>query len=242
MRRDPNPGPGGVTESVVVGQQLAVGVRFNVTVNERFEQPEFEPVEQHFGLALGGDTVGVRVIVSERVNFSFAEQLGQFGDSIKEQKMKAGFVIVGAKELEANLKTLGRKVQKRVVRQAVRAAQKPLLARAKANARSISRAGRMGPLMAKNIVIKAPKKQRPGTYALHVQMRAGVDAFVHRTKGGKQYFIPALIEHGHGPTAAQAARPFLRPAADATRGEAKRILSKELRIGILREAIKGRYA
>ena len=156
--------------------------------------------------------------------------------------MKAGFVILGAKETEAQLRTLGRRVQQKVVKQAVRAALKPLQARARANARSISRAGRMGPLLARHIVIKTPKRQKPGVYALHVQIRGGVDAFRHTTKDGREYFIPSLIEHGHGPSGEQVARPFMRPAADATRDAAKRILSQELRIGILREAIRGRYA
>ena len=156
--------------------------------------------------------------------------------------MKAGFVILGAKETEAQLRTLGRRVQQKVVKQAVRAAQKPLLERARANARSISRAGRMGPLLAKHIVIKTPKRQKPGIYALHVQMRAGIPAFTDVAENGREYYIPAAIEYGHGPSGEQVARPFMRPAADATRDAAKRILSQELRIGILREAIRGRYA
>jgi len=100
----------------------------------------------------------------------------------------------------------------------------------------------MGPLLAKHIVIKAPKKQKAGTYALHVQMRSGIPAFTHTAKNGKEYYIPAVIELGHGPSGEQAARPFMRPAADATKAAAKRILSEQLRIGILREAIKGRYS
>jgi len=156
--------------------------------------------------------------------------------------MKTGFYIEGARELERNLLTLEKRLQKKVIRQAVRAGQKPLLNRAKANAKAISRAGKIGPLLAKNIVIKAPKKQKPGIYALHVQMRAGVPEFRHTTKEGKEHYIPAAIEYGHGADKESAARPFLRPAADATKGETIRILTKQLRVGILREAIRGRYA
>ena len=175
--------------------------------------------------------------------------------------MKAGFYIEGAWELKSNLNTLGTRVAKKVIRKAVRAGLKSLLTKAKANARSRV-GGSMGSLLAKNIVIKAPKKQKPGIYALHVQMRAGVPEFVHYQKGahsrlwrvrrgkrvpgpGKEVgrtFIPAAIEYGHGSDKESAARPFLRPAADTTRAETIRILTKQLRVGILREAIRGRYA
>jgi len=155
--------------------------------------------------------------------------------------MKAGFVIEGAKELERNLATLEKRIQKKVVRQAVRAGQKPLLARAKANAAQRV-GGSMGSLLAKHIVIKAPRRQRKGLYALHVTLRPGIPEFVHVTRAGRQHYIPADIEYGHGADQAAAARPYLRPAADATKAESLRILAQQLRVGILREAIKGRYA
>lgn len=154
--------------------------------------------------------------------------------------MKAGFVIEGAKELERNLATLEKRIQKRVVRQAVRAAQKPLLARAKSNAASRV-GGTMGALLAKNIVIRAPRRQRKGTYALHVTLRPGVPEFVHTTRAGRPHNIPSDIEYGHGADKESAARPFLRPAADATKDESLRMLTQQLRVGILREAIQARY-
>lgn len=155
--------------------------------------------------------------------------------------MRAGFVIQGAKELERNLATLGPRVQKRVVRTAVRAAQGPLLKRAKANAVS-NVGGAMGALVSKNIVRRAARRQRPGTYAIHVQLRSDVPEFRHTSRSGRETFIPSAIEYGHGMVKEQAARPFMRPAADSTKDEAKRILTRELRTGILREAIRGRYA
>jgi len=155
--------------------------------------------------------------------------------------MKAGFVIEGAKELERNLATLEKRIQKKVVRQAVRAGQKPLLARAKANA--VNRVGgTMGALIAKNLVIKAPRRQQKGMYSLHVQLRSGVSEFVHPTKSGRRHFIPADIEYGHGSDKEGAARPYARPATDATREESIRALTRALRTGLLREAIKGRSA
>ena len=154
--------------------------------------------------------------------------------------MQNGFVIEGAAELEAKLQTLALKLQKRVVKGAVRAGQKPMQMRARSNARALPRStrrdGAMARLLAKHIVIKTPRKQRRGSYSLHVQMRSGVAAFT----SGKSY-IPAAIEYGHGSSPKAAARPFMRPAATATQRETMRIVSREMANGILREAIKGRY-
>lgn len=161
--------------------------------------------------------------------------------------MRVSFQLEGATQLEANLKTLGRRVQKKVVRQAVRAGQKILLARAKANARALghgqSHPGRdMSELLARNTVIAAPRKQNPGSYSLHVQMRKGVAEFVHKSEAGRETYIPAAIEYGHmaGSTYV-VARPFLRPVADASTRERIDALSRKLAAGILREAIQGRY-
>lgn len=169
--------------------------------------------------------------------------------------MRIGFVIEGGEQLERNLATLPDRVQKRVVAPAVRAAQRPMLARAQANARSLPRAEqrlfvagkggqediRMAELIARNIVIAAPKRQHRGSYSLHVQMRRDVPEFRHKSKAGVETYIPAAIEFGHGSDPAGAARPFMRPAADHTIAETRRILATEMGNGILREAIKGRY-
>lgn len=160
--------------------------------------------------------------------------------------MKIAFQIQGGDELMKNLATLGLRVQKNVVRQAVRASQKPMQAAARSSAKGLGsehdRDGvDMSELLAKNIVIAAPKKQQPGTYSLHVQMRRGVPAFVHKSKAGRETYIPAAIEYGHmaGDTYVPAI-PFLRQVAEQTVNERIRVLSDEMRKGILREAIKGR--
>jgi hypothetical protein len=155
--------------------------------------------------------------------------------------MKTGFYIEGGEQVEAMLKTLPAKMQKRVIRKAVRAAQKPLLKKARANAQAMSKAGVMGPLIAKHIQIRAPKRQRRGSYSLHVQMRPRVEALWRKTKRGREYYLPAVIEYGHGPTKEAMARPFMRPAAQRVQKEQWRLLAQELRTGLLREAIIGRY-
>jgi len=160
--------------------------------------------------------------------------------------MRITFSIQGGEQLAANLATLGLRVQKTVVRQAIRAAQKPMQTAARSAARGLgsehdSDGVDMSELLAKNIVIAAAKKQRPGTYSLHVQMRRDVPEFVHKSKAGRETYIPAAIEYGHmaGNTYVSAI-PFLRRAAEATVDERIRVLTDKMRAGILREVIKGR--
>ena len=156
--------------------------------------------------------------------------------------MKCSVVIEGGKELESNLATLGRRINKKVIRGAVRDGQRPMLSAAKANAGSMI-GGEMGKKIAKALQLRAPKRQKPGTYSLHVQLKSGIEAFVQTAKGGKRHYIPAAIELGHmaGDTYVPPI-PYLRNAAESTRDETIRRFVAELRKGMLREAIKGRYA
>lgn len=150
--------------------------------------------------------------------------------------------LEGGKDLERKLAALEKKVAKKVVRKAVRAAQKPVLTAIKANARSMV-GGHMGGLIASNVVLRAQKKQRRGSYAMNVRLKGeseGAPAeLIHVTKEGKRHFIPAAIEFGHGPGKEQVAIPFGRSAADSTRAETLRILAAELKKGIEQVAKTG---
>jgi hypothetical protein len=185
--------------------------------------------------------------------------------------MKITFTLEGGTELMKNLGTLPLRVQKNVVRKAVRAAQKPMLTAARAAALALGSEHDadgvdMSELLARNIVITAPRRQINGSYSLHVQMRRGIEEFFDTAQGARTLvdfsyrgkhgtdlprtkigatigvsYIPAAIEYGHmaGNTYVPP-MPFLRPAADQTLNERISILENQLRIGILREAIKGR--
>jgi hypothetical protein len=143
--------------------------------------------------------------------------------------------LEGGKELERKLKALETKVAKKVVRKAVRNALKPALAATKTNARSMV-GGHMGGLIASNIVLRARKKQRRGSYAMDVRLKSeseGAPAeFIHTTKKGERQNIPAAIEFGHGPGKEQVAIPFARSAADSTKAETLRIVTAEIKKGI----------
>jgi len=142
-------------------------------------------------------------------------------------------ILEGGVELERKLLLLERKVGKRVVKKAVRAALKPMLTGSKANARSMIGGG-MGSLIAKNIQLRAFKKQRKGSYGMSVKIKPDVEEFVYNSKDGKRSFIPAAIEYGHVSRGGGqvAAMPFMRQAAEAWKSVGLQIAAGELRRGI----------
>lgn len=157
--------------------------------------------------------------------------------------MRVSIEIQGAAELDRKLRLLPLKVAQRVVRQAVRNAQKVMLNAVRtltlALPISAKRGGAMKALIARAWQIRVPKKgQRPGSYALHVQI-APLPEFVHASpRTGKTTWIPAAIEYGHGADADKAARPFARPAADMTAPLVQAVLAHDLGKGIERAAME----
>ena len=139
-----------------------------------------------------------------------------------------GAVLSGFEGLERKLLNLERKVGKGIVRKAVRKAAKPAFDQAKQNARNMV-GGKMGGLLAKNLHIRAFKKQRRGQYGIAVKIKPGINEFIHIGKGGTRYYIPAAIEYGHDEVMPIA---FLRMAAKVTENKQKTILSTGLAAGI----------
>lgn len=135
--------------------------------------------------------------------------------------------LEGGKETERKLKALERKVAKKIVRKGVREGLKPTHKAAKSNAKSMV-GGEMGALLKKNIILRRFKKQRRGSYAMAVRIKSESEGapqeFVHKTKDGERYYIPAAIEFGHAapgrgggknPPKDMPAIPFMRNASDA---------------------------
>jgi len=150
--------------------------------------------------------------------------------------------LIGGKELEDKLMQLEKKVGRGIVRTAVRKAQKALIPAIKANLAAISKGGGMAEKISKALQVRAPRKQKRGSYAINVQLKSD-PAFIHYPKGassslatkkttGNRSYVPAAIEYGHGKSKADAARPFMRPAADATVGRRITILVKEINAGL----------
>ncbi len=141
-----------------------------------------------------------------------------------------GMTITGAKELEKKLDALERKVGRSISRKAARAGAKVVQAEAKSNARTMV-GGNFGRLLARKIVVRTPRRQRRGSYSLDVQTQP-IEKFPeaeHVTREGKRYYIPAVIEYGHGNARAI---PYMRRAWDTTREKALAAIVKALRTGI----------
>lgn len=156
--------------------------------------------------------------------------------------------IENAQAVQNALNAFEKKVAKKVVRQGVRAAWKPLLDRAKANAKA-NVGGEMGNLLAKHMTLRAFRRQKKGQYGMLVRIKPGIDKFVQYSMGsafsitgkrkqisGSRYYIPSAIEYGHafpgrggkGAPKDVAAMPFMRPALDVTLPGAPKIFERYL--------------
>jgi len=154
--------------------------------------------------------------------------------------MQFGIELKGARELQKKLDRLGKTAGKKIVRSATRKGSAVIRKAAKSNAKSMV-GGEMGALIGKNVITRAHKKQKRGSYALFTGMRSGVDEFVHIAKGKSKYpskrtYIPAAIEYGHDNAAAI---PFIRSAVDSKGETAKQITINEIDRGIQQEARRG---
>lgn len=150
--------------------------------------------------------------------------------------------MTGGKELEHKLSELEKKVGKKIVRAGVRKAQKTLVTAIKQRLTFIAKGGGMAQKISKALQVRAPKKQKKGGYSINVQLKND-PAFVHYPIGssssmatgktsGKRTYAPAAIEFGHGKNKEQAARPYMRPAADMTARQRVEILRKVIAAGI----------
>jgi len=166
--------------------------------------------------------------------------------------------IQNAQAVQNAMNAFEKKISKKIVKQGVKAAWTPLLKRAKANARALDsgktkqkKSQRMGHRIAVALVLQAFKRQRPGQYGMHVRInpkKAGQFVVVSPKTGNRNY-IPAAIEYGHaapgrgkGPGGGApkdvAARPFMRPALDATLPNAPKIFERHLVTAIAEENAK----
>lgn len=154
--------------------------------------------------------------------------------------------VEGASEFVAKLERLERKVRTKIIKEVCKKGLAPTLSAAKVNAAALGSglsAGGvdMSVLMAKKLKIYMIKGRnlRRGHYGSQVRFQANVPEFIDGN-----YYIPNAIEYGHafpgaggrkGAGKDVAARPFIRPAFDATKHQAKQIAEQELKAAIDRE-------
>jgi len=135
---------------------------------------------------------------------------------------KTGAIIItGVKEIDRRLKTLEQRVQKKVLRQAMRSGMKLVLADARARVPVLSG------LTKENLKLRAMKRSR-SRQGLLVQVKSA-EGLTKTTKAGQKFFYPAIVEHMPG-------HAFMRPAYDNKGPEARDTTMHELLEGTLREA------
>jgi HK97 gp10 family phage protein len=132
-------------------------------------------------------------------------------------------VVTGIKELDAKLKTLAPRVQRKVVRQSLRAAAKPIQARAKHGAPE----GETGKLRA-SIKVRAGKTKRRDVIA--------IDVLVDKKDFDGMGWHGAAVEFG---TSKMDAQPYMLPAFVQQGPSARDYAERLIRDGIEREAAKG---
>jgi HK97 gp10 family phage protein len=134
-------------------------------------------------------------------------------------------VVTGIKEIDRKLKELEPKIQRKVLRQAMRSGMKHVFQEA------LMRVSVLTGLLKKNIKLRAMKRKR-NRVGLLVQVKSD-PGLVKTSKDGKRYFYPASVEWGHGSVPPH---PFMRPAYDLKGPEARDTTLSELLAGTMREA------
>lgn len=138
--------------------------------------------------------------------------------------------ITGIKRIDRALKLLPMKVQKKIIRPAIRDGLK--LVKAEMEVQVPRDTGLTG----RNIKIKAVKKRKVGRIAMLVQVSAKAPGLVKTTKAGKRHFYPADEEYGnrdHPPN------PFGRRSYIGAGPSARDLTMQKILDGTLREASKG---
>lgn len=145
--------------------------------------------------------------------------------------------IRGLKELDRKLRSLDKRVKRKLVRTAVKKGAGVIRDRAQSNAVSMV-GGEMGSLIAKNLKVKVFRKQKRGSYGVAVRTKSNEVGFIWITQDGTREFIPAAIEFGHfggwqqdSPTFVPAI-PFVRTAFDSKVKASERTIARVLGLGL----------
>jgi HK97 gp10 family phage protein len=137
-------------------------------------------------------------------------------------------IITGLKAIDRRLKSLEPRLQRKVVRQSMRAGMKVLAQAVKAEAPVLTGATEHA------VKVRVPKRKKRGEIALDVQIAAD-PALVKTGANGKSVFYPAVEQYGarnHPPN------PFMTRSYDQAGETARNVTLQKLRDGIEREASK----
>ena len=147
-----------------------------------------------------------------------------------------GMTLLGDKALERKLKSLGERVQRRVLRSAVTASATPVVKAAKAKADASKESGLLKRSLGKKTFTN---KKRQSATAI-VGPRKNVQG-TYRGKLRKPSRYGHLVENPHIDSRGNyvPAKPFLNPAMRETEGQALGVMKSKLAEGVVREAMKG---
>lgn len=132
-------------------------------------------------------------------------------------------VITGVASVDRRLKSLIPRLQKKVIRKAMRDGLKVIKQETKAQ--SPIETGETK----RNVSVRALKKRKRNLIAMEVRIKA-VDSLKRTTKSGEVYFYPALVEYEPD--------PFMKRAYDTKGRSARNETMKQIHLGIDREASK----
>lgn len=131
-------------------------------------------------------------------------------------------IITGVAEIDRKLKGLVPKLQKKALRQSIRAGLKIVQREVKAQAPVDTG------LMKSKVKVRATKSKRKNN--IGAEVRIGSDeGLVKTSKGGKRAFYPAVVEFG---SARVPANPFMRRAYESKGEEARQITMMRLLLAI----------
>ena len=147
--------------------------------------------------------------------------------------MSAGrqvLIVTGIREIDRKLRQLPGRVQKKVVRQAMRAGLKVVMQEVKAQSPVDTGTTR------KAVQTRAVKKKKRGAIELEVRILATDMTKRTSARTGKTVFYPAIVEYGHDKTPAN---PFMLRAFNAKGETARKTTLAHLLAGLNREIRRG---
>ena len=147
--------------------------------------------------------------------------------------MAKGMEIFGSRELERTFKTLGERVQRKLLRQAVNAAATPVVKAAKSNAAKDS--GLLKKAMGKKIVTNTKTQSATAVIGPRRDVSGMVNGKVRKPSRYAHLVEKGFIDEAgtfHPP------HPFLVPALASTESTSIGILQTKLGSGIEKEALK----
>jgi hypothetical protein len=105
---------------------------------------------------------------------------------------KGGVIITGLEEIDRKLKTLPLRIQKKVLRQSMRAGLKIMADEVR------TQAPRDKGLLISGIVVRAVKSRKRGSISLEVRIGSKTEGLVKPSAAGP-VFYPAIVEYKHDP-------------------------------------------